>query len=81
MLSKLGLSDLLDLFKGAKIQVYVTTVELLSKGHFGASCFVPCREAVLISEVENVLTPYISTLLVIWKVSFVERLSLSRTVL
>ncbi len=31
------------------------TVEPLSKVHFGTSHFVPCRETVLFSEVENVL--------------------------
>ncbi len=31
------------------------TMEPLNKGHFGTSHFVPCREAVLFSEVENVL--------------------------
>ena len=33
----------------------ITTVEPPSKGHFGANHFVPCREVVLFSEVENVL--------------------------
>ena len=42
----------------------MSTVELPIKGHFGAtcSCFVPCREAVLFSEVESVLSPYKSIL-------------------
>ncbi len=31
------------------------TVEPPSKGHCGISDFVPCRKAVLFSEVENVL--------------------------
>ncbi len=35
--------------------IKTTTVEPLSKGHFVTSHFVPCREAVLFSEVENVL--------------------------
>ncbi len=32
--------------------VIIHTVEPLSKGHFGTSHFVPCREVVLFSEVE-----------------------------
>ena len=31
------------------------TVEPLKKGHFGANSFVPCREVVPISEVNNTL--------------------------
>ena len=53
------------------------TVQPPSRGHFGASYFVPCSEAVLFSEVEMYVTPYRSTLLEIWRVSFEERLPLS----
>ena len=48
------------------------TVEPPNKGHFGANSFVPCREAVPISEVEQY------TKVVPQQVSLVERLSLSR---
>ncbi len=34
------------------VHVYNGSIELLSKGHFGTSHFVPCREVVLFSEVE-----------------------------
>ncbi len=54
------------------------TVEPLSKGHFGTSHLVPCREVLLFTEVENVVH---NTLLEILEVSFIERLSLSRRVL
>ncbi len=40
------------------------TMEPLSRGQFGVSYFVPCREIVLLLEVENVLTLY---MLEIWK--------------
>ncbi len=36
------------------------TMEPPSKGHYGTSHFVPCRETVLFSEVENVLHKIIS---------------------
>ena len=33
----------------------IHTGELLNKGHYGANNFVPCREVVPISEVNNIL--------------------------
>ena len=33
----------------------MSTLEPLKKGHFGANSFVPCREVVPISEVNNTL--------------------------
>ncbi len=38
-------------------------LQSLRKGHFGAGWFVPCREVVLLLEVENVLTPYMESVL------------------
>ncbi len=35
-----------------EVHVFTCTVEPPSKGHFGTSHFVPCREVVLFSEVE-----------------------------
>ncbi len=35
---------------------FIATVESLSKGHFGTSHFACCREAVLISEVDSMLS-------------------------
>ncbi len=54
---------------------YYYTLEPPSKGRFGTSHLVPCKEAVLVSKVESVLQVHI--IMVIWEVSFVERLSLS----
>ncbi len=54
-------------------------IESPSKGHFGTSYFVPCREAVLFLEVEMYCIAYI--LLGKLEVSLVERLSLSWRVL
>ncbi len=56
-----------------------STVEPLSRGHFRATYCVPCREAVLFSEVDNlyVLTPYTSTLLKILSVLCKEVVSFS----
>ncbi len=57
-----------------------STVEPPIKGHLGTSHFVPCREVILFSEVENVLHIHVH----FWGYrkcrSFVERLSLSRRV-
>jgi len=40
------------------MNVQICAVEPPNKGHFGTSCFVPCREVVPFSEVKDVLIPW-----------------------
>ncbi len=41
--------------KVSRTIIIIITLEPLSKGQFGTSHFVPCREAVLFSEVSNII--------------------------